>query len=215
MRVLVFGASITQGFWDTQGGWVQRLRTHYDELKVENIKNEDNYPDFFNLGISCDTAKDVLARFNNEANARITKGNNSSVIIFSAGTNSAAIDGDGKEWSKPEEYSGEIKDLVAQAKEFTNRIIFVGIPPCDESRTTPVFWRDIHYTNGRIALFDKVVRDICSVEQIPYVATIESFEEQINNGKNLFADGLHPNNEGHKLIFELARPELDKLLHKS
>jgi lysophospholipase L1-like esterase len=26
-------------------------------------------------------------------------------------------------------------------------------------------------------------------------------------------DGLHPNDAGHQLIFELVRPELDKLLN--
>lgn len=31
MRVLVFGDSITQGFWDTEGGWVERLRKYYDQ----------------------------------------------------------------------------------------------------------------------------------------------------------------------------------------
>lgn len=37
VRVLVFGDSITQGFWGTRGGWVDKLRQHYDELQLQDF----------------------------------------------------------------------------------------------------------------------------------------------------------------------------------
>jgi len=39
-------------------------------------------------------------------------------------------------------------------------------------------------------------------------------QEKIASGHRLFDDGLHPNDAGHELIFELVQPELDKLLAK-
>lgn len=211
MRVLVFGASITQGFWDTEGGWVQRLRRYYDEIKLKNIRKEDDYPDIFNLGISGNTTKDVLKRFKNETEARTSYKSNPA-FIFSIGTNNAIVEGGSKPWSSPEEYIKDLENLAGQASQFSTKIMFVGLPPCDEKRTTPVFWRDIHYTNERILLFDKVAREFCANHKIPHVATFEPLQEQFKKGNEVFADGLHPNNKGHELIFRLVRPALDKLL---
>src|SRR6266446_3620690 len=114
MRALVFGASITQGFWDTEGGWVNRLRRHYDSQVIKGLHPEENYPTVFNLGISGDSTKGVLKRFNNEAKARVWPG--------------------------------------------------------------------------------------------------EEFKSRFEAGEDLFADGLHPSDAGHELIFQLVCPELDKLL---
>lgn len=41
MRVLVFGDSITQGYWDTEGGWVKRIRSHYDLLQITDLNGRD------------------------------------------------------------------------------------------------------------------------------------------------------------------------------
>jgi lysophospholipase L1-like esterase len=213
MRTLVFGASITQGFWDTKGGWAQHLRTHYDTLKLQDITKEDDYPDIFNLGISGNTTRDLLKRFQNEASARIRK-NDNSIIIFSIGTNNAAVEKNGNEWSNPPQYEQELEELINQAREFTNKIMLVGLPPCDETRTTPVSWMDLNYANARLLLFDKTARAVCARHQIIHVATFEPMQAQIKEGKDLFTDGLHPNDEGHELIFQLVRPELDKLIHQ-
>jgi lysophospholipase L1-like esterase len=49
VRVLVFGDSIAQGFWDSEGGWVERLRKHYNSLALEDLKSNQQ-PEIFNLG---------------------------------------------------------------------------------------------------------------------------------------------------------------------
>ncbi|MBX4197243.1 hypothetical protein KW801_01655, partial [Candidatus Saccharibacteria bacterium] len=77
---------------------------------------------------------------------------------------------------------------------------------------TPVAWSDIHFTNDRILQFEKVLHEVCSKNNIPHVATFEALKDKMDSTK-LFTDGLHPNNEGHQLIFELIQPELDKLLN--
>ncbi len=206
MKVLVFGDSITQGMWDSRGGWVNRLREYYDKKQLEDNEHNDE-PTIFNLGVSGDTTKDLLKRFRYEASARDRYG--SAAFVFSIGTNNAA-EGDGRIQSTPEEYVADLKELVKQAKENSGKIMFVGLPPCDESRTTPVFWREVYYRNERISALDDAAQKFCNEEDIPFVSTRHLF---IGREKELFEDGLHPNDEGHKLIFELGRPELNKLLH--
>lgn len=61
MRVLVFGDSITQGFWDLDGGWVARLRRTYDKQMIEGVN--DDPPSLFNLGVSGDSSDDIVTRF--------------------------------------------------------------------------------------------------------------------------------------------------------
>lgn len=159
------------------------------------------------MGVSGDTTKDLLKRFKTEAIARDRYG--SLAVVFSIGTNNAA-EGDGRIQSTPEQYVADLKELITQAQEVTDKIMFVGLPPCDESRTTPCFWREVYYRNERIFALDDAAQAFCKEVRIPFVPTRHLFT---GREKELLEDGLHPNNEGHKLIFELVQPELDKLLN--
>jgi len=211
MRVLVFGASITQGFWDTEGGWVNRIRRHYDTEIVKDLHKEEDYPTIFNLGISGDTTTGLLKRLENETKARQWS-SEELVFIFSIGTNNAVVEVNGKEWSTPELYRRELLAILQKAKEFSNKILFVGLASCEEDKTTPVFWADIHYTNSKIFEFEKVMREVAKENHIPHVPIFEALQGKINAGEKVFADGLHPNNAGHELIYQLVKPELDKLI---
>jgi acyl-CoA thioesterase-1 len=208
MRVLVFGASVTQGFWDTEGGWVQRLRKHYDEMQVKNWSNET--PTIFNLGVSGDSTTEILKRVENETLARQTE--RGLAFIFSVGINDSFVGGDGKINLTPEQYAENYRQIISIAKKYSDKIMLLGLQYCDESKTRPVAWVDIHYTNGRISQFDQKAREIAEENKIPYLDLYELFRERFENGESIYQDGLHPNNDGHQLIFELVQPALDKLL---
>ncbi len=214
MRVLVFGASTTQGYWDTEGGWVARLRKYYDTKQVKiqaaGIKNESQ-PSIFNLGVSADTSRDVLKRFEAETVAR-RRG--PLAFIFCVGGNDGAIE-NSKPRATAEEYKSNIELLIKTARKFSNKILIVGLNPVDESRTTPVFWADVHFTNSQMKVQNKILKEISSQENIPFVPIFEALEKRLKAGEDLLIDGLHPNNEGHEIIFQLVRPELDKLLENT
>lgn len=207
MRVLVFGASITQGFWDTEGGWVARVRKHYDELFIKDFSKLQ--PAVFNLGVSADTSTDVLNRFDADAKSRGLK-DKIGAVIFAIGTNNALQEGD-KFWSTPEQYESELEQLVAKARNYASKIMFVGLTPCDEKRTMPVAWGDYTYTNERIWLMDQTMRKIAAKNSVPHVPMFETFQDR-QTELDLYADGLHPNNAGHEIIADLVLPELEKLL---
>jgi len=204
MRVLVFGASITQGFWDTEGGWVQRLRNHYDSLQVKDFSQDQ--PTIFNLGVSGDSTEELLARFEHETRARVFRQDPLS-FVFSIGNNNAREE-DGQLYTTPEKYLVDIQQIVEQAREFSNKILFVGLPACDETRTVPVAWRDINYRNNNLWAIEEATRKFCQKESIPHVPIFEKFVDR----PELLADGLHPNNDGHQLIADLVRPSFEKLI---
>jgi lysophospholipase L1-like esterase len=209
MRVLVFGTSITQGFWDTEGGWVARLRKYYDTQQVKDF-SKDN-PTIFNLGISADTTTDILRRFEAETQARARE---EMAIVFDMGLNDSAIE-HGKERCSPDEYKNQVEQLITKATKYTDKIMFVGLTPCDQKLTDPVpknWHENLSYTKQRISMFEKVLQDTCDEHQLPHVALLETLQSKVDSGENLLADGLHPNNDGHELIYQLVRPELDKFL---
>ncbi len=208
MRVLVFGDSITQGFWDSKGGWVNRLRKHYDERQLRDLEH-DTEPTIFNLGVSGDRIASLLWRFENETMARLGR-EEQIACVFAIGINDTYLEGKDPVAS-PDIYQESLNELLNKAKKFTDRILFVGMSPCDEAKTTPVAWRDITYTNERILEFEQVLKKFCEDNDLPYVQIFEKFQAK-QKEQELFADGLHPNDAGHQLIAELVKPALESLI---
>lgn len=89
MRILIFGDSIVQGFYDTDlGGWVNRLAV-YSMSKV--ISSDYTYSkDIFNIGISGHNTERLLNRIECELDAR-THGEND-IIMFSIGVNDSSYE---------------------------------------------------------------------------------------------------------------------------
>lgn len=212
MRVLVFGDSITQGFWDLEGGWVSRLRRYYDERQVKDLVNNDE-PTIFNLGISGDVTLGVLKRLDHETEARKWRWPDEQfAFIFAIGVNDSAID-DGVENSNVNRYHEELKAMIDKARKFSNRILFIGLTPCEEEVVNSRIGKDKSLTNKRILEFDETLKNVCTEYKVSYLSIFKPLKNRMDEGRHLFDDGLHPNNEGHQLIFELVRPELDRLLN--
>ncbi len=137
---LVFGDSIVYGAWDKEGGWVQRLRKFLEE------KQEDVL--VYNLGVSGDTTDSLLERFQAEAKARLK--DSEGVIIISIGVNDSHLFKN-KNCVPLEKFQQNIKRLVSLSKEISSKVIFVGLTPVDETKTTPIPWdKDRFYKNEYI-----------------------------------------------------------------
>lgn len=207
MRLLIFGASTAQGYWDSQGGWADRLKHYYDNLQMQDFDKEQ--PKVMNLGISGDQTSNLLNRMENEAKAR--ENEKGIAIVLTVGSNNAAIR-DGKEQSA-EDYAADLSKLLPIAKSLTSQVLFVGFPSVNESKTTPVSWSNTHFKNDRIKLFEDTAKSACDEFGVPFVAVFQTMKDQADKGAEMQAhDGLHPNDSGHKLIFELVRPAVDELL---
>lgn len=203
MRVLVFGASSVQGYWDAQGGWSDRLKHYYDELQMQDWSQEQ--PRIINLGVSGDTSNQVLSRVSSEAAGR--QNEKGLAIIIQVGGNNAAEE-NGKTLTTAEEYQAELEKIVDESRKFTDKVLAIGFQRVDESKTLPVAWKDLYYKNNNMARFELAAKERTEKLDVPFVPIFEKFQTDMNAH-----DGLHPNDKGHQLIFELVRPELDKLLN--
>ncbi len=209
MRVLVFGDSITQGFWSVEGGWVELIRKHYDGLALKDMRSKVSQPEIFNLGVSGDTTRNLLTRIEPETKARKWP-NDPQVAVVAIGTNDDLFE-NGKQWVEPPEFRQNIRKIINILKPLVEGILFVGNIAVDEKLTNPVFWGDYRYTNDEMQKFEIIIKEETTKLNIPFVPIFEKFNAE-QSKRNLLADGLHPNTDGHKFIYNLVLPELEKLL---
>lgn len=211
MRILVFGDSITQGYWDSNGGWVERLRHYYDTLQIQDLKKNDE-PTIFNLGISADNSDAIAQRIRHETQARI-RHDNQVLVLVQVGINDSSISHEQMSVSVDlENYRNNLNVIVSEIKDLPSKIVFVGSSACDESLTVPVFWNNIDYKNKQIKSYEDTMKLVAVEHQIPFIPVFEDFKAGMNEGKDLLTDGVHPNNAGHKLIAYIVKPHLEKLL---
>jgi len=206
MRICVFGDSIAWGSIDfEEGGWVTRLRNHCVRNHIEH-----GGPDVsvYNLSISGDTSSDVLARFDVEIQARKRHLKN---VIFSIGTNDAAVCNPGSEDRVPlAEYKSNLSSLIGRARECVKSVVVIGPGDVDDSRTQPAPWAPhVSYTDSRAEQYSEAAR----AEAKKKLATFIDIRNTLSADD--LEDGLHPNTEGHRKLFEHIKSELEKhnILH--
>jgi lysophospholipase L1-like esterase len=203
-NILVFGDSITYGACDKEGGWVQRLRKFLDEKKPTN---PEFYYLVYNLGISGDTSEDLLNRFESETNKRLDE-EEETIFLFAIGANDSQFI-NSKNKLPLDKFQNNIQKIIELAEKYSQRIVFFGLFPCDESKTVPIPWDTAKsYKNEHIKKYNEIVKSVCAKNKIPFVEIFEIFIKE--NYQELLEDGLHPNSEGHEKIFKVARASLVK-----
>lgn len=186
--ICVFGDSTAWGAWDLgKGGWVNRLWLFLAE--------KDQNAELYNLSISGGTTETILARFENEAKSR-----EADTLIFQTGGNDAAYEHkEGNHLVSPDKFKTNISEIITRAEKITNKVVFIGFENVDETKTKPVPWRDIYYTNENIKEYNEIMKKVCAEQKVLF---LNVFGLLSNSDLD---DGVHPNAEGHKKIFEKVK----------
>ena len=181
--ICIFGDSTAWGAWDMEkGGWVNRLWFYV-------AKRDEDYVEIYNQSISGGTTETILERFENEAKIR-----NAEVIIFQTGGNDASFDKPSNFMVQPDKFKSNLEEIIKRARKITSKIAFMDLKNCDESKTTPVPWIPIYYTNENIEKYSKIMEGVCRGNNVPFLDVGLLDNED-------FDDGLHPNANGHNEIF--------------
>ena len=202
-KILVFGSSEAWGAFDTErGGWVERLKVYY----LQN--RESNHYYVYNFGISGDDTGGILFRLRKQIEMLENVFHDDYIFIFSIGKNDGRyIKEKLNKQISIEDYEENLKKIISIAREYSDKISFIGIPEIDESKTKP--WNEEyqeHYENDDLENYDNKLMETCEKEGVNYI--------KIRNLliKEDLHDGLHPNAEGHRKIFERVKEELNKVL---
>jgi lysophospholipase L1-like esterase len=198
MRYLLFGASTTFGEIDPEfGGWAGHLRKYLDM--------KENHCFFSNLAISGNTSEDLLRRIESEAKARIRRKPKEDWTMFlSIGTNDSRIENDNPKVTE-EEYEKNFQEILKISKELVGRVVVIGIYPVKEEICNP-FKGFLLFLNERIKNYEQIMRECCKKQEIEYIDIYSDFEKL---DESYYADGLHPNSKGHKVIFEKVKNYLE------
>lgn len=186
-KICVFGDSIVQASY-VKNNWTVLLRSYFEEKYTEDDVA------VYSLGVGGNTTDDLLGRFEAEAGAR-----DPSILIFQIGTNDSGyfrvVE---KPITKEDKFASNLIKLIQKAKEFTNDIIFLGLTIGDDSLTQPLpsSSRGKSYVKERIKKYDEILKKTVLENGCKYVSLEGGLIFQD------FSDGLHPNEEGHKKIFD-------------
>ncbi len=195
----IFGDSITQGFWDSKGGWPTRLKQYFDDMmaKAPGFPDHGFYYMVFPLGITDDTTQNILERFEFETEKRIVWPTTEEIFIFSIGSNDSAT-------ISKEEFERNLREIIKRARRFSDKISFLELQPVNEDLTQPVAWDEKHFlTNEKTLEFNKILLKVMGEEK---VSVIKYFDEWMTmDYKKFLADGVHPNDAGHEDLFRRVR----------
>lgn len=187
--ICIFGDSTAWGAWDMKrGGWVNRLWFYVAK------REGDNYLEIYNCSVSGGTTNTILERFESEAKIR-----SADALIFQTGGNDASYEHAPDNFLVPlDKFRENLQEIIIRAKKITKNIIFMDLKNCDESKTKPVSWIDIYYTNENIQKYSQAMKDVCRKHNVMFLDI-----KPLNNQD--FDDGLHPNARGHEKIFNQVR----------
>lgn len=203
-RILIFGDSISYGYYDfKKGGWTQRLK----EVLDKKTSLESSYHSVYNLSISGETTEGILKRLEFEMKARLEE--EGVFTVFAVGLNDSAFCHKTKsQWVSLDDYKENIRRLSEIASKFSSKIIFIGLTPVDEKRTNPTAWAPISYRNADIKKYNDSLRNFCKDNNIYFVEIIENLIKK--DYIKFLEDGAHPNSRGHEKIFEIIKNYLIK-----
>jgi len=87
-------------------------------------------------------------------------------------------------------------ELINQAKNISDKIIFFGLTKVDEAKTKPIPWAtEKFYDNENVSKYNSVIEEVSSKHRLPFVNLFDLLEA------NDLYDGLHPNSDGHNKMF--------------
>jgi lysophospholipase L1-like esterase len=199
---LIFGDSITQGFFAVDN-WVARIIA--EKLKINPIKRPPVFVN--NLGVAGNTTFDLIKRMEFDIKARNFF--DDLTIVIAIGINDTKLmNGNDSPIIKKEDFENNINNIFNIAKKYTDKIIFVGLTYVDEEKTNPCFWeKEKAYQNKFVKEYDNIIESFCNKNNVDYICLYDKTKD-----KNLLFDGLHPNSNGHKIIYEEVRKKLNNYI---
>mgnify|MGYP000037494364 CR=1 FL=1 len=209
-RITVFGGGTSEGLWDKKGGWVNRLNCKLNQ-KTLDTKGSKHYETFC-LGIRGDNTKNVLDRFESELDTREKHDEDAeNILIFEVGANDAQFvfeEDDLK--TSPEDFREQMNELMDKAGQRAEHVLFLGLLPVLDDDINPIpAIEGRSYTSNRMKQYTEIIEELCELHNLEYIDIFSLIEKR--GFEELTDDGLHPNTEGNRIIFETVEEKLKEL----
>lgn len=215
MNLLFFGDSIVQGMWDEKGGWPSRVKQDIYQEHLESAEPYRHYNMVYMRGVSSNTSENLKGRIAEELKYATEHSSSEVTVVFSIGINDCGISNEENKIPK-EDYRENLEEIINKSEKYADQIIAVGLNPIDEKRLLREESAD-KYTNEEVKSYNDIFGKVCSEKGVKFISIFEELIEDKDWNSKLF-DGLHPNSEGHKKIYEIVKKpiisELDLQIRK-
>jgi len=187
---IIIGDSITYGIGDFEsGGWATMFKNYIvnqDDSKVCN-----NYVHI--AGFPGATSTDVLNKIDDILQAFLHN-EFSNVVILSIGVNDTQVFNEGTK-NNIDTYKSNMQKLVNIVINKGCNLVILGLTRIESDEK--FLWKpNKYYDNNIILEYDIDLKKLCGNNKIKYIPMQDVLD------KSDFIDGLHPNYNGHKKIFE-------------
>lgn len=211
-QIFILGSSSAYGVGSASAGWGDLIKQylHSNMYGAAGVGEKYEVYNFAKSGATVDFVKETFP----QQLAKYSRGYKSIVLVSVGGNNAKAEDEPENFVSTPEEYKKEMGSLFTMLKQHTGAVVFVGGGYVDEKKTNPkpnpLTGGRSYFSNERRSQFAEITKQLCREHDIMFAGVSISEEEWFK--EYIYKDGLHPNDKGHRLIFETVRTELEKML---
>jgi len=191
MNIGVWGDSIVYGGGDENAyGWVGLLRKHY----------YNNDFTVYDRGVCGDTTQGLLKRFETESDSI-----NPDIIIIAIGINDSELLHNADDTKVPlTSFKKNVLALLTIARQRAEKIILVGLTDLNFEIQEIDSW----FSDETIENFDTCLSDIGKEFNLTFISM-----KNVLDVKNDLLDGIHPNTNGCKKMFDMILPEVQKKLN--
>lgn len=201
-NIIVVGDSIAAGRKvEKSKSWPMLLAKEIDE-------HDKDLTLVHNLSIPGDKSSSILDRLERELPQRCRKKypDDHSAIIFSFGINDAKRDLKSHLLSTPANLFAKNCRLIADiGLKYADKVIFIGLTPINEEKTKS--GEEFSLSVGDWEDYDKMIKNVCLEKELKSIALIGQWGES-ETTESLLEDGIHPNELGHRKIFDSIKPEI-------
>lgn len=200
-NLLIFGDSITRGEFDLEGGgWAERLKAYAFARRVlEGQKPLYVYP----LGIPGESSDGVTKRLIAEISIRQDPGEEGLVLLATGINDSKIMSETGTNATELSIFTKRYEKFITDSKDFGATVWCIGLTRSDESGTPTSQNR---FVNAEIEKYDAEIKRLAALHGVPYIQMSDVFP----TNSQYMSDTVHPNAEGHRLMFERVKEHLEK-----
>ena len=190
---IIIGDSITYGIGDLEtGGWATMFKKHI--VSSDNSKVCNNLVHI--IGFPGAISTDILNKIDFIYNTYHNEGFKN-VIILSIGINDTQ-EFNGNLRCDIDQYKLNIEKIVNYTLNKNIELTVLGLTRIESNEK--FFWKpNKYYDNKTILEFDNELKNICEKSNIKYI----SMKDVLQKGD--YIDGLHPNTNGHRKIYETVK----------
>ena len=205
-RITVFGGGTAHGLWDSQGGWSHRLKNFLYKRTIDSVG--DQHYELYNLAIRGDSSTDILERFERDLKETMKHDEDAHqlTILHVGGNDAQFIYEEDDVRTSPEKFRENLGTIVKESEKLSDATVLMGMIPAEEDMSPIPDSGGRSFTSKRMKAYHEIVKEVAEKHDVLFLDHFNDFK----GNEELYQDGLHPNNEGHKMIFDDLKEMLQK-----